>query len=134
MGRMVNIRDERGIIVNWLVKLLIALAVLGVILFDAGSIAANFFGLDSTANDVAIQLSEEVNPGTGCFESPALEASAKALAKEHEARSIDVTVDPEPTCIVRVTLRRRADTLIVGRIGPIKDWAVATADGQSGSE
>ncbi len=131
-----NIRDERGIIVNWLVKLLIALAVVGVMLFDAGSIAANFFGLDSTANDVAIQLSEEVSrsAGGGCFKTPALDASAKALAKEHEARPVEVTVEQEPACIVRVTLRRRADTLIVGRIGPIKDWAVATADGQSGSE
>ena len=122
-------RDERGLIVGWLVKLLVGFAVVAVVLFDAGSIIINFFTLDSKAQEIAISLTTG-NVGN-TLNQQQIEAEARALAAEAEARLVSVEVDNVER-VVRVTLRRRADTLVVGRIGFIRDWTRATADGQAG--
>lgn len=122
--------DERGLIVSWLVKLVIGFAVVGILLFDAGTIIVNFFTLDSKAQEIAIA----VTTGTvgDNLTARQVEERAKQLAEEAEARLVSVEVD-NTARIVRVTLRRRADTLVVGRISFIKDWARATAEGQAGT-
>lgn len=120
--------DERGLIVSWLVKLAIGFVLVGVLVFDGGSIVINFFTLDSTADEIAIQLT------TGdvgrILDQRVLQQEAEVLAKQAGAHLVEVRLEQN---IVYVTLRRRADTLVVGRIGPIKDWARATAEGQSGT-
>jgi hypothetical protein len=40
-------------------------------------------------------------------------------------------IDDEGTITIR--LRRVADTLVVGRIGAIEDWAKATTNGRAGT-
>ena len=120
--------DERGIIVSWLAKLAVAFALVAVLVFDGGSIVINFFTLDSTADEIAIKLTTG-DLGRTLTQS-ALEQEAEILAKEAGARLVEVRLENN---IVYITLRRRADTLVVGRIGPIKDWARATAEGQSGT-
>jgi hypothetical protein len=128
---MRSLRDERGVVLNWLVKIGLVLAVLGVIIFDAGSIAVNFFGLDTTADDIAVILTTEMGSGgLPDSQSPQLVARAEELAAENNARLKDVTFDGD---VLRVVLKRSATTLIVGKIGPLKDWTRATAEGQSGT-
>jgi hypothetical protein len=121
--------DQRGIIIGWIGKIIIGLAITGVVIFEAGSILVNLFTLDSTADEIAIDLSIQI--GTGTPNQQAIERSAEELATEAGARLIEVEVDAEK--VVRVKLRRRADTLIVGRLSFTKDWARATAEGQAGS-
>lgn len=125
-------RDQRGIITGWLVKLVIGFIIAGVVIYDAGSMLVNFFTLDSTAEDIAIEISTEVvsstRPG---LQERELELRAKELAQESDARLRDFSVDDQG--VVYVQLRRRADTVVVGRIGPIKNWARATADGRAGT-
>lgn len=123
-------RNEDGLIVGWLVKLAVGLAITAVVLFDAGSIAVNFFGLDSTADDIAVKVSTTLQPGQP-VDQLALESEAKALAKEASAKLVKVEVDAEGR--VHVYLRRVAKTLIVRLIGPAKDWAKATAEGVAGT-
>ena len=122
--------DERGFIVVWLGKLLIGFVVVGIVIFDGGSILVNFFTLDSTADEIAIKLTVGVAPGSLRMET--VEPQARQLASEAGARLVGVTVDPTGNN-VRVTLRRRATTLVVGKIGPLEDWARATAEGQAGT-
>jgi len=121
--------NERGLIVGWIGKIAIAFIIAGVVIFDAGSILVNLFTLDSTADEIAIELSIRV--GTGTPNQQELEQSAKELATAADARLLGVEVDAEK--VVRIRLRRRADTLVVERIGFIRNWALATADGQAGS-
>lgn len=123
-------RDERGLIVSWLVKLVIGFVVVGVVLFDAGAIIVNFFTLDSKAQEIAIAVTTG-SVGANLSERQ-VEEMATELARQAEARLVALEVDNVER-IVRVTLRRRADTLVVGRISFIKDWARATAEGQAGS-
>lgn len=127
--RLRHIRaDERGLIVGWLGKLAIGFVIIGVLLFDGGSIVINFFTLDSTADEIAIKLTTGVSAQE--LSEVRLRPQAEELAKEAGARLVDLRIEGN---LVFVTLRRRADTLVVGRIGPIKDWARATAEGQSGA-
>lgn len=122
------VTDERGFIIGWLGKLLIGFVVVAIIIFDGGSILVNFFTLDSTADEIAVELTTNVASGT--LSATDLEPRARALAKEAGARLVSLSVEGT---IVHVTLRRRAKTLVVGRIGLIEDWARATADGQAGA-
>ena len=120
--------DERGLIVNWLLKLLIGFFVVAVVIYDGGSIVVNFFTLDSQADEIAVQLTTEATPGT--LVQSDLEVRARELATQSGARLVELRVEGD---IVFVTLRRRADTLVVGRISAIADWARATAEGQAGA-
>lgn len=123
-------RDERGLITAWLVKLLVGFAVTAIVLYDAGSIAVNFFTLDSTADDIAVALI----PSGGRLEpSDIAEISkdAAALAAQSNAKLLDLDIEQDG--IVRIKIRRRADTLVVKRIGFMRDWTRATAEGQAGS-
>jgi hypothetical protein len=120
--------DERGLIVSWLGKLVIGFALAGIVLFDGGSILVNFFTLDSKADEIAVELTTNVVPTSLSLDT--LEPRARELAKEAGAHLVDLQIEGS---LVKVTLRRRADTLVVGRIGPIEDWARATVEGQAGA-
>ncbi|HZA19380.1 MAG TPA: hypothetical protein VE889_00885 [Actinomycetota bacterium] len=115
---------------GWMFKLVVAFVIVGVIVYDGASIVSNFFTLDNKANEIAVDLStaitsREINP----TETLKLEERAKQSAKESGARVLGVEVDRDGSVSVR--LRRAADTLVVGRIGPIEGWTRATADARS---
>ncbi|HEX2294404.1 MAG TPA: hypothetical protein VHN37_03760 [Actinomycetota bacterium] len=130
-------RDERGIVVAWLVRLVVGLALLGVVLFDAGAIVVNFFTLDGTADEVALEVAADL--ATGGTAVPNLECTRRLnntacgvvydVAREKDVRVVTARFDQEG--VFYVELRRTADTLVVGRIGPIEDWAKATASAQA---
>lgn len=124
-------RDERGVLIGWLVRLALGFAVVAVVLYDTGSIFVNFFQLDTTANDIAVEVSREVSGPRTLPNQAAVEEHARELAKEAGARLVSVTLEEQALV---VTIRRRADTLIVDRISPIRDWALATSDGRSSTQ
>ena len=127
-----DLSDERGILVSWLVKLVLGLAVAGLVLFEAGAIAVNAFTLSSTASDIAIAVSTSAAQSGGAGPNTSqLEIEAKDLAKEAGARLVSLKVDTSQR-IVYVTLRRRADTLIIQRFNAIEGWGRATSEGQAG--
>lgn len=127
-----DVRDERGVLVSWLVKLLIGLAIAGVVLFDAGSIVVNDFTLSSSASDIANTLATSIQQsGSATIDESSLQIEGRALAKDANAKLVSITVD-RTARVVKVRLRRKAKTLIVSHIGPIEKWGRATADGQSG--
>jgi len=119
-------------ITGYLVRIVIAFAVVAVFLYDAGSIAVNFFTLDSKAEEIAVSLAASItNDELDTTNPQAIELAAEDLAEEAEARLVSAQVDQQG--VVTVKLRRTADTLVINRIPPIEDWAKATADGRAGS-
>lgn len=120
------IADERGLILGWFGKLALGFALLAVVIYDGGSILVNFFTLDSRADEIAIELTTGVTPGTLTLAN--VEPRAREAARESGARLISVTIEDKT---VRITIRRRASTLLVGRIAPLEDWARATAEGKA---
>jgi hypothetical protein len=135
-------RDERGLITSWLVKIVIGMAVVALILFDGGSIAVNYFGLSSTAGDIAVSIATtleqqpDLNRFTGeCGKNgsgPVWCAQAAQLAAASDAKLVSASIDQ--TGVVHIKIKRVAHTLIVSHIGPISHWAKAVADGQSGTK
>jgi hypothetical protein len=118
--------NERGVIADWLLKLIVGLAIVGVVLFDAGSVIVNFFTLDSTAEDIATSIThslanKEIEPT-----QRDVELKAEELAGDAEVKLLRAEIDQEG--VLHIRLRRTASTVVVGRIGPIEDWAKATAD------
>src|SRR5918992_938714 len=101
-------RNERGVIVNWLVKILLVCAIPGIVIFDAGSIATNFFGLDGVADDTALAVATSIQSGEITPNPRLLEQTAREVAHPAGARVAEVTVDLEG--VVHVTLKRDADT------------------------
>jgi len=126
---MRSLRSEDGFVVSSVLKTLAVIAIFGIALFDAGSIAINFFRLDSKAHDIAEQVSNTVSPGRQP-NVDALSKQAKQIAKAAGARLVELQFDAERR-IVHVTLERSADTILVGKVGATEDWAHATADGQA---
>jgi hypothetical protein len=132
-------RDERGIIVDWLVKILLGIAIFGVIAFDAGSILVNYFTLDTASDDVAIAVSLQIGTADprGFTDDEVYRLAREQVRSEDDgvenARVLRMGTEIDEEGIVRVRLRRVADTLIVGRIGVIENWARATANGQAGT-
>jgi hypothetical protein len=124
-------RDERGVVVSWIIKLLLGLAVFGAILFDAGSITTNYFGLQTTADEIAATMSTIERSGEA-FNQRILEEGAAALAEEANAKLVSAEIDSQG--IIRIRLKRKAGTLIVGNVGPIKSWGRATAGGQASTD
>jgi hypothetical protein len=135
--------------VSWLVKVVVGLAIVGLILFDAGSILANYFGLSSNADDAAVQVSttlgslsaaQQASTQTCITKGRRAKApspfpwcqEAKTIAKTDSARLVSATVDE--TGVVHITLRRTAHSLVVSRISAIKKWGRATVEGQSGTQ
>jgi hypothetical protein len=123
---MQRVRDERGVVLTWLLQITLVIAVVGTVLFDAGSIGWNYFGVDARADDIALELSDKVEGNTAAQ----LEEEAKRLAKEAGGRyvkgSLEIGEDK-----VTVGFRREATTIVVGRIGPLEDWTKASATGSA---
>ena len=116
---------------GFLSKMLLGFVVVAVVLYDGGSIAINYFTLDSTADDIANSLSLEICPSQSAPNPQTLEQSAAQHATGAGAKLMAVAYD-HATRIIRLTVRRRASSLVIGRIGPIKDWTRATTEGQAG--
>lgn len=136
-----RIREQRGIVADWLVKLVIGFAIFGVIAFDAGSILVNYFTLDSGADDVAKSLSVTV-AGTAGQSISVTDNEVFLMAQEEvgadeggvdDAKVLRKGTNIDDAGVIHVQLRRTASTLIVKRIGAIAKWARATADGQAGT-
>jgi hypothetical protein len=131
--------NERGIIADWLVKVVIGMVVFGVILFDVGAILVNFFTLDSAADDVAIAVSTDVGAAdVNQFTDREIFQMVKEVVASPENGVQDARVVRRGTGIdddgtIRIRLRRIANTLVVRRIGAIEDWAKATSNGRAGT-
>lgn len=112
--------------VSWIVKLAIFLAVFCTILFDAGSITTNYFGLQSTADDIAAAMATLKDSGDP-FNSRILEEEAAKLAEGADAKLISAELAADG--VIHIRLKRNATTLIVENLRPIRSWGKATASG-----
>ncbi|HEX2240240.1 MAG TPA: hypothetical protein VHJ82_03755 [Actinomycetota bacterium] len=127
------LREERGIVVDWLLKMVLFIGILVVILFDGGSIAVNIFGLDSAADEVANVVSTHVvrQSGTRFTDFQIWELANNTIEEfgYGGAKLVKKGSGIDPDGKITIKLRRTATTLIVSRVGFMKDWAKATAEG-----
>ena len=118
-----NLRDERGIITASLVRYTAILVVLGLILIEAGSILYTYIRLQNTSDAAAVAAADTWSE-TGNIRTARRAARAELDTKDQEdATIVRFEGDGPPTYEVRLTARKEAPTIIVGRIGFLRDLA-----------
>jgi hypothetical protein len=121
-----NTRDTGLLQIGWMARLLVALAVLGVIGYDGVAVVvAHVKGEDDAQNaaQAASQAWVATHNVTGAF---AAAQQAVAGGNDHILRR-GFSIDSDDT--VHLLLRRSATTLLMGRIGPLKKYTVVTVHG-----
>jgi hypothetical protein len=113
--------DERGIVVSFLVKLVIGLALAGFILAEAGQIIFARISAEDAA-DRAAQAAANEYEDTGDIDIA--HRVAVDEAEEDEAKLTKFVVNPADGS-VRVVVRKRANTLLVDKIGFMEGLTIA---------
>jgi hypothetical protein len=114
--------DTGGIVLSWLTRIAVVAGLAALVLFDAISIGTTAMNVSDQGSTAAHDASE-VWLTTKNIQLT-YNAAVESVAKENPGNVIatrDFKVDPDGT--VHLTVSRTATTLVVFRIGPIKDWA-----------
>jgi hypothetical protein len=118
--------DERGIIAASLLKIVLALAVVGFLAIEAGSILFTRLTIQDTAERVA-------SAGAASYDDTqsvevARNAAVEALVDHDEEAKLKKFVVNPLNGNVRVVIRKRADTLVADKVGFLKDLTLAEGD------
>jgi hypothetical protein len=116
-------RDNGSIVLGWLTKLAVAVAIVGLALFDSLSIGAAKLGASDDANTAAEAASADYR--TSHDVQSAYQAALDTLPSDSEtipARQFIV----RPDSTVELVLHRTTTTLVAHRIGPLKKYDVIT--------
>ncbi len=128
---MTGLRDDTGdIVLSWLTKTVVIIAIFGLVLFDAIAVAVGRMNTTDAAGEVALAGSEawHLHPDVQTAYNA---AEAAAESRGGEVLPSDFTVDTSGT--VRLRLRRQVTTLLMHRVGPLRRFTVAVESGQANS-
>lgn len=116
-------RDRGSIVIGWLTKLVVAIAIVGLALFDTLSIGAARLGASDDANTAAEAASADYRANHNV--QSAYQAAIETLPSDSETippRQFVVQTDGTVTLV----LHRTTTTLVAHRIGPLKKYASVT--------
>jgi hypothetical protein len=121
-------RDHGSIVLGWLTKLVVAIAFVGIALFDTLSIGAAKLGATddaSTAAEAAVTAYH-----TSHNVQTAYQAAIETLPSDAESLPPQqFVVNPDGS--VNLVLRRTTTTLVAHRVGPLKKYAVVVVHGEA---
>lgn len=120
--------DRGDVILGWFTKIAIILAIVGVIGFEATSIAVAHVQTQDLAKSAARAGSKEWQRSR--------DVQQAYQAAEAVALGDGGTIAPEEFVIaedssVTVTVQKEANTLVLYRIGPAKDWTIIREKAQA---
>lgn len=108
---------------GWLVQLIAIMAVIAFVGYEVISIAVTSINLEDDARHVAVAARDAyLRGGLGQAEE-----AAQATAGARGVSLVQVEVDDQS---VFATVTKRADTVVVHRIGPLEDLTTPTAQGR----
>ncbi len=117
--------DERGIIIASLVKALVVLALVGLVVIEAGSVFFTKIRVQDVAEAAAIAGADQLS-ASGDTRQAREEVIETLRLRDPEARLKRFEASPDGT--VRITVRKTAPTLIVQRFDFSKEWGVVEAE------
>ena len=124
-----TVRDERGdIVLRWLFRLVLMLAVFGFFAFEAGAVIVARVTVESVADDTA---NEAAGSYAHSHDPDAAEQAARDFAQRNNATLVAFSVSDGGKA-VSVTVTKRAKTIILHKFGPTKSWTIATATREKG--
>jgi negative regulator of sigma E activity len=122
-------RDSGGIVIGWLVKLAVVTTVVAIVAFDAISVGVSRLNGTDDANSAALAAAQAWQQTHNV--QAAVDAAAASVTTAHEVLvPHSLRIDADGT--VHLELRRQARTLVMYRIGPLRDYTFATVKGESG--
>jgi hypothetical protein len=121
-------RDRGSIVVGWLGKIAITLAIVGVALFDGVSVGVAHMNAQDDANAAASAANAEWSQTHDI--QGAYNAAVDSISNSDETvLTKGFTIDQDGT--VHLVLRRTATTLVMAKIGPLKKYTVFTVQGEA---
>lgn len=117
-----RLRDERGILIGAVAKLVIFLVLLGLFLFEGGSVIWARLSAQDTADAAATTAVTTYRDTRNVREAEA-EAARTVRDKDETARMTHFEVHSDGSVTVRV--RKRAETLIMEHIGFLQGLTIA---------
>jgi len=122
--------DRGDIFLGWLLRLALVLVLLGVLGYDALSIGTTRMDAADLATRSAIAASTSWNAH---HDVRLAYAAAQAVAEGSGATVLPDSFAIDADGTVHLTVREKANTLLVRRIGPIRDWAWTQVTGEGRS-
>jgi hypothetical protein len=121
-------RDSGSIVIGWLTKLAVTLAVLGLIAFDGIALVSAHFNAADHANTVA-GVAADTYKGSRNVQQAYDAASAEAAKNDESVDTTTFRVQPTDGKVTLV-LHRTATTLWMQRVGFLKKYLDITASGE----
>jgi hypothetical protein len=121
-------RGDRGdIVVGWLVRVMVSVAVVGVLLFDVISVGAAKMSVTDQASTAARAASD--NWLNHHDQQAAFDAAWQAATQANPANTVDTHgFRVEQNGTVHLTVDRTAPTLVLHLVGPLRHWADVTGE------
>jgi exosome complex RNA-binding protein Csl4 len=116
-------RERGDIILGWLTRVTASLAILGVVGFDAVSLGAGRFQAEDHAQKAA-RAGVESYRDTKDLQRAYDAALAEVVADGDTLDADAFTAGPDGSITLR--LRREVPTVLVEKIGPLREWATVT--------
>lgn len=115
-------RDTGNIVMGWLTKVAVVLAIVGLCLFDAIAVGTRYTATSDAGHNAARAGSE------AWFDSKDVQIAYSAALTAATMDGADYTIDPKTFVVdadgtVHLKISSDAETLIIKRLGPIKKWA-----------
>jgi hypothetical protein len=121
--------NQRGdIVIGWILKLIVSLAIVGVAAFEGGAVVVAHVGADTAANEASREAALEY---AHSHDVDAAEVAAAESAKTSGASVVAFEVDVSSDVLI-VTIEKKARTLLLQRIGATRSWSVARATARRG--
>jgi hypothetical protein len=120
---MMMTAERGGIVTGWLFKLILSLAVFGVVAFEVGAIVVAKATIENTAGDALAEAVDAYRP------SGDLDLAEKAALAEVERKGavLEAFRYDSATTEIIITVSKKAKTLFLHRIGFAEDWAISRA-------
>lgn len=120
--------DERGLVTGLIIRLAILAGLLGLVGYEVAAVVAAKYDAQSIA-DAAAVAGREAYEETSSLDAAHREALRVVRDRNPRARlrAFEVRADGG----IALTVRRRANTLFVQRVGFLEGFAVATATGRA---
>lgn len=111
-----------------LIKLVVVLALIGVVLFDAGAVLVNQVQTDELGQEALRAAVQSAQTPAGRQPTALEEAASAPLSGSERARLESVTLDAEG---LTVTISQDARVAVLDRLGPLADLATAEVTKQA---
>jgi Flp pilus assembly protein TadG len=122
-----RLRDERGVIVNFVIKTLVVFALLGLVAYDLGQVLVAQVKAQDAAT-AAAQAGADTWYSTKDANKARIAAQDAAASEDATSHIISFQINPNGS--VTVTVQRTAKTLIVERVPPLRHFGVQDATDQ----